>query len=178
MKDFISHDYLKKGNIRQRAALHILTHYRILQTLKPYTPVLTGTIPIEIDLPDSDLDIACFWENKAGFIQVLNKEFSHYKRFALRETKKRGYETVIAEFRIENQLIEIFGQNRPVQEQESYRHMITEYTILKDRGSAFRKKILALKKQGIKTEPAFARALNLDGDPYEALLTYQTDSQL
>ncbi|MNO76159.1 hypothetical protein D3C76_672280 [compost metagenome] len=34
----------------------------------------------------------------------------------------------------------------------------------------FRERIILLKTSGWKTEPAFAKALGLEGDPYEALL--------
>ena len=42
--------------------------------------------------------------------------------------------------------------------------------LLQRHGAAFRQKIFQLKQSGFKTEPAFAQALNLDGDPYLALL--------
>jgi hypothetical protein len=50
--------------------------------------------------------------------------------------------------------------------------MITEFRILQLRGEEFRHDIIALKKSGLKTEPAFASLLGLSGDPYEALLNY------
>ncbi len=41
------------------------------------------------------------------------------------------------------------------------------------KSKAFRQEIIALKKQGYKTEPAFAMALGLKGDPYyKELLNY------
>lgn len=50
--------------------------------------------------------------------------------------------------------------------------MIKEYTILLEKGEEFRKQIIALKLRGIKTEPAFADLLGLEGDPYKAILDY------
>jgi len=47
--------------------------------------------------------------------------------------------------------------------------MIAEYKILQEKGNDFKKKIIELKKQGIKTEPAFGILLNLE-NPYEDLL--------
>jgi len=48
--------------------------------------------------------------------------------------------------------------------------MLIENKILEQEGKQFRKKIIALKEQGYKTEPAFATLLGLEGNPYEALL--------
>jgi hypothetical protein len=67
--------------------------------------------------------------------------------------------------------IEIFGQNKPTIEQNAYRHMIAEYKILEEKGEEFKQKIIELKKQGIKTEPAFGMLLGLE-NPYEDLLKF------
>jgi len=37
-------------------------------------------------------------------------------------------------------------------------------------GESARKKIIKLKKSGLKTEPAFAKYFNLKGDPFDELL--------
>jgi hypothetical protein len=49
--------------------------------------------------------------------------------------------------------------------------MIAEYKILQEEGEEFKQKIIELKKQGIKTEPAFGILLGLE-NPYEDLLKY------
>jgi hypothetical protein len=79
-------------------------------------------------------------------------------------------ETIVANFRLDEFRIELFGQNRPTREQESYRHMIIEHRIILDRGESFRQEVIRLKKEGVKTEPAFCKLLGIEGDPYEALL--------
>ena len=71
--------------------------------------------------------------------------------------------------------IEIFCQPVPVKQQLAYRHMIIEYWLLNTRGTLFKKKILDLRAGGLKTEPAFAEVIGLDGDPYDALLTFEED---
>ena len=52
-------EYLKFGSERQKLAFHEIKQHRILEILEKYNPILTGTIPIGIDLPESDLDIIC-----------------------------------------------------------------------------------------------------------------------
>ena len=58
-RKFLTLDYLRNGTPRQQAAHQALTELQITTHLRPYKPVLAGTIPIDIDIPDSDLDIIC-----------------------------------------------------------------------------------------------------------------------
>jgi hypothetical protein len=53
--------------------------------------------------------------------------------------------------------------------------MLIEHHLLNYYDEEFRLKIVSLKEQGYKTEPAFAKVLNLKGDPYQALLNYKID---
>ena len=85
----------------------------------------------------------------------------------------KAIETTIARFNTNSFEIEIFGQNIPVEQQNAYRHMLTEYKILQQKGVVFKRKVTALKKQGLKTEPAFARLLGIKGNPYEELLDFK-----
>ncbi len=66
--------------------------------------------------------------------------------------------------------VEIFGQNIPSKQQNAYLHLLVEHQILQQQGEDFRRNIIALKKIGYKTEPAFAKLLELKGNPYQALL--------
>ena len=75
-----------------------------------------------------------------------------------------------ASFTLEGFVIEIYGQPIPVRDQAAYRHMLAEYKILQEKGEAFRQQIIELKKQGLKTEPAFGKLLGIEGDVYEKLL--------
>lgn len=173
MTDFLNINYLKSGTERQQKAFEVLNENLILQKLSEFTPVLVGTIPINIDIDSSDLDIACYWKDKNHFIEIVKKNFSGEKDFQIYEKEISGKEAVVANFFVDDFEIEIFGQNIPVQEQFGFRHMIIEAKILEQNGEDFRRKIIELKKSGIKTEPAFAQLLNLKGDPYKALLNFK-----
>lgn len=167
-------NYLSSGNTIQKETYRILTDNNIMQYLYDFNPILVGTIPLEINIDGSDIDIICYWQDKQLFIDVINQCFSEYKDYTLREVKINGYPTVIANFFIENFEIEIFGQNIPVVQQYGYRHMIIEYNILLQKGNEFKNRIIELKKQGYKTEPAFALLLGIKGnDPYKSLLDYE-----
>ncbi len=170
MIDFEKIDYLKIGNDRQRKAYEFLMESDIFEILKEYNPILTGTIPINIDLPDSDLDIICECNDHDTFCDSLKQHFGKYDAFKLWTNTFYGVKASIASFNSENFMIEIFGQNIPTVQQNAYRHMIIENQILLEKGLDFKNRIIELKTAGLKTEQAFAKLLGLSGDPYLELL--------
>ncbi|MGS0523868.1 DUF4269 domain-containing protein [Zobellia nedashkovskayae] len=170
IEDFKNIAYLKSGNERQKLAYAEIKAIEILEKLKEYTPILTGTIPIGIDLPESDLDIICYCKDHSSFSAFLQQEFSHKQGFKVYATTQNHTICTIAEFKSGSFLFEIFGQNIPTERQNAYRHMIIENRILLEKGAKFKEEIIALKSRGIKTEPAFAKLLGLNGNPYVELL--------
>lgn len=172
MTDFTTIEYLKNGNKKQIQAYAILNQYKILEKLAKFDPLLVGTIPICIDIENSDLDIICYWKNKADFITTLNSCFGNNPDFKIQETIINNEEAIIANFTIASFEIEIFGQNIPTKSQNGYRHMIIEDEILQSKDENFRLEIIKLKQQGYKTEPAFGLLLNLE-NPYSELLDYK-----
>ncbi len=170
MHDFKNIEYLKSGNERQKQAYKELKKLRIFEILKKYNPILAGTIPIDIDLPTSDLDIICECVNHAEFKACLSNEFSAKKDFKVYSMIQNGIKATIVKFKTDHFLFEIFGQNVPTEKQNAYRHMIIENKILNSKGQEFKFKIRKLKSEGFKTEPAFAQLLGLNGNPYEELL--------
>lgn len=166
-------EYLKNGNRVQQSIYQTILNSQVFCILSEYTPILTGTFPIEINVESSDLDIICFMKNKDKFIATLNQHFTSMKDYRLTSFKRNGLDIVLANFIFEDFEFEIFGQNIPVKEQNAYRHMVNEYRILNKYGEAFRNRIIELKKQGLKTEPAFAQELGLTGDPYLAMLNIE-----
>lgn len=167
--------YLVNGNDLQKAAYSVLQQHRILEKLHPFDPVLVGTIPINIDIETSDLDIICHFENKELYRNTIINLFQTQKHFSIKEIDGEE-ETIVAGFFADGFMIEIFGQPIRSRQQLGYRHMLIEYALLNKYGETFRKQIIDLKRQGYKTEPAFAKLLGLDGDPYMALLQLEGDT--
>jgi len=174
MIDFTNISYLKNGNIRQIAAYKLLSGNLVMESLAPFDPILVGTIPIEIDIETSDLDIVCSWQNADGFKDVVISHFSAQRNFIIKDTVINDEVTIIANFFMEDFEIEIFGQNIASRQQSGYRHMIVEHALLIKYGEDFRRAIIKLKRDGLKTEPAFAKILNIAGDPYMELLELES----
>jgi len=173
MHDFKKIDYLKYGNKRQKLAYQDLTEIGIFEILNSFKPLLAGTIPIQIDIEQSDLDVICEYDIKASFRKVLLNSFGKMPEFELIEKKYHSRESIIARFKTRHFIIEVFGQNYPSSKQNAFRHMLIEAKILEKEGEEFKKQIIVLKKAGYKTEPAFAKLLSLEGDPYLALLNFK-----
>lgn len=65
--NFDNIEYLQRGNNRQQQAYSTLMSNFILEKLKYFDPILVGTIPINIDIEGSDLDIICCFSDKQEF---------------------------------------------------------------------------------------------------------------
>ncbi len=161
--------YLERGTERQQRACEALRTIGVLDDLRDHGPVLVGTIPIGIDLPESDLDIICHARDAAAFSDCLERLNKNRSDFRLRRTMHEGLASVVADFAAEGFRIQIFGQDRPVTEQRAYRHMVVEARLLAIGGDTARRIIGQLRGGGIKTEPAFARCFRLSGNPYARL---------
>lgn len=139
--------------------------------------MLTGTIPLGIDTPSSDLDICCEVYDIEQFIQRARGQYGYHEEFKYRSSTHQSVPTVIISFKYQHWPIEIFGQALSTQQQYAYQHMLIEYRILDLANSRFKEKIIQLKRDEVKTEPAFSQLLGLPGDPYEALLNLEQYSQ-
>lgn len=168
--EWITIEYLMFGSLRQRAAHNALTSAGVMQQLAPWCPVLAGTIPLGIDLPESDLDILCEVWAFEPFLLRLREAFSHLPGFGVERGEANGLPVMVAQFTAGSFPVEVFAQPRPVTEQHGFRHMLVESRLLQLAGPEATGHIRAIKAEGMKTEPAFARYFGLPGDPYQALL--------
>jgi hypothetical protein len=170
MLHFNNIDYLAKGNHSQQSAFNVLKNFRVMESLTEFTPILVGTVPLQINIAGSDLDIVCSYSDQQHFISTVDKCFSTYVGFTLKNMLIKEEETVLVNFMLGAWPVEVFAQKVPVHQQAGYRHMIVEYNLLLQHGTTLKEEVLKLKEQGLKTEPAFAAALNIKGDPYNGLL--------
>ncbi|MGL5331085.1 MAG: DUF4269 domain-containing protein [Peptostreptococcaceae bacterium] len=169
--DYTDISYLKAGNEIQRKSYEILKKIKIFEILKEYKPILVGTIPIEINIESSDLDIVCQVNNFYTFEKLLLKEFSDYKKFKITYIKE---DILVCNFYFENIEIEIYASTKDTKSSNGYRHMVVEGRLLYLGGEKFKQNIINLKQSGLKTEPAFAKLLNINGNPYDELLKLET----
>jgi hypothetical protein len=163
--------YLNWGSDLQRDAYQALIELDIFSVLAEYDATLTGTFPLGIETPVSDLDIVCCVEDLAAFAELLEATYGYLEDFEIHQREKNGLPTVICRFRYRRLPVEIFGQARPAEDQRAYRHMLAEAALLRAGGEEAKEAIRQLRLAGLKTEPAFGRYFCLEGDPYESLLT-------
>jgi hypothetical protein len=109
MIDFLDITYLKSGNKKQQKVYHVLVNNKIMEKLSTYTPIFVGTIPLNIDIETSDIDIICHVRDKNEFIEALVSYFQNMKGFKV--TKNNVFDSVKANFYIEDFEFEIFGQD-------------------------------------------------------------------
>ncbi|WP_281990687.1 DUF4269 domain-containing protein [Aquimarina aggregata] len=171
--DFTNIEYLKAGNDRQQRAYAELMKLSLFENLQDYNPILTGTIPIGIDLPKSDLDIICECSDHIEFTKTLKSLYFNKDSFEIQTGNWNELKSTIAIFQSGKFKIEIFGQDCPTKNQDAYKHMIIEHKILDSEDDRFRAEIIRLKQEGLKTEPAFAKLLGLTGNPYKELLKFE-----
>ncbi|MGM4894852.1 DUF4269 domain-containing protein [Tardiphaga sp. 839_C3_N1_4] len=107
------------------------------------------------------------------------EHFGESESFAIYQWSAKG-RPVIATFEAYGWPFEIFVSSTPVQDQTGWRHFEVEKRLLTLGGPTFHTAICALRAEGVKTEPAFARALKLERDPYTVLynLFSTSDDQL
>lgn len=147
----------------------------VMEALRDFDPQVVGTPPLGLDLPTSDIDILCHAPDPSAVAALLWDRLGDHEGFTLRQWISGG-RPVIAGFHVHGWAFEIFAAAVPVREQAGWRHFDVERRLLALGGAALRDAVMAERRRGLKTEPAFAAALGLAGDPYAALLDLQRHS--
>lgn len=161
--------YLKHGSQSQVRVYQLLSRLAIIDALSAYGATLIGSYPIAVDLPDSDIDIACEISDVIRWERDVAALYGHFPRYAATSTERDDGPALIIRFEAAGLTVELFGQTLPVVRQRGYRHMLVEQRLLALGGEAARAEIGLLRVAGMKTEPAFARLFRLPGDPYQTL---------
>lgn len=154
-----------------------LKNSKVFNILSEYDLELAGTFPLGIYTKNSDVDLIVGLKNLN--LEIL--ELETLLRFNFPEVKiekeesiNKGLRSVTFSFEFENVRFEIFCQEKLAVQQDAYQHFLVEEKILKYSPSELiLNQIKALRAQGLKTEPAFAKVLGLQGDCYQELLTLQ-----
>jgi hypothetical protein len=172
--------YLAEGSRAQRAAARALAACGVLERLAPFDPVLAGTYPLDLAVEGSDLDVLCHAPDLALFERAVRESLGDRPGFRCERQPVGTTLAVIARFRSGALPVEVFGQPLPIDRQRGFRHLLVEARLLALGGAPLRRAVTTLRRSGLKTEPAFARALDLDGDPYERLwtLSWREDDDL
>ena len=148
----------------------LLQRARVFEHLAAFDPRWVGSIPLDIHGAGADADIACSGgRDLAIFRRALETAFADHGVTVI-DNVHAGEASVIARFTLDGLPIEVFGRKRPVETHESYVHWLAEDRLLRLAGETLRKDVRAAKAGGLKTEPAFAKVLNLGGDPHSELL--------
>lgn len=176
--DLYSIDYLKAGSARQRRAYESLARLEILPKIKSWMgdeiglgedPALAGSVPIDLALDESDLDIITYSPDLKAFSKLLQTEFGSLEGFQSSRGIVLGIATLITKFRFHDEDYEVFTQNCLVPRQNAVIHLLVEARLLELGGPVFRDRIMKARRSGEKTEPAFGLVLGLE-EPYRELL--------
>ena len=142
----------------------------LIDALHDYSPKWVGTIPLGICITDSDIDILCESSDLSLFETTFKNWRGDENIYSICQYKCDDLPSSVINFYIDKFQVEIFCQARPVENQVAFLHYQIEKRLLDLGGESFRSQIMAIRKKGIKTEPAIAQALKLKGDPYQELL--------
>ena len=101
-KNWFSISYLKDGTGSQQKAFQVLSDLDILNVLKPFNATLTGTFPLGIDIPGSDLDICCESPSLPALSAACQQAYGVQKGFNMQEKEIAGNPTLLVRFFLKN----------------------------------------------------------------------------
>ncbi|SFJ69516.1 protein of unknown function [Halobacillus dabanensis] len=171
------YERMKNGTPKQRQAYKVIGNLHVLEDFNSYQPVICGTIPIGLDVKDSDIDIIMEVYDCLSFERRLLAYFGDLDGFSMKKKSIRNRPVVKANFHFQGFQFELFGQPQPVGQQNAYVHMLIEEELMR-RNPRLREEVLQLRKRGFKTEQAFCELLGIEGDPYRGLTLYGEEMNL
>lgn len=151
----------------------------VLDLLAGFDPRIAGTLPLGVSIAGSDIDILCHAPEPDEVADRLWRWRERLPALNLRQWTT-GLRPIVAGFNLGDWPVEVFASPVEVDRQEGWRHFVAEGRLLALGGDALRERVMALRRGGAKTEPAFAMALGLRGNPYAELykLSHAPDAEL
>ena len=150
---------------RLEAAQQAVESSAVLALLAAFDPLIVSTIWVGLDTGSSDIDIVCHSSCRREFLAAWDRLPERYTDLKI---ECQGHATLVT-FSHAGFLFEIYASPTPVPQQEGAIHFDAMRRLVNVASPAFREAVISLKKAGLKTEPAIARALGLQGDPYKAV---------
>ncbi len=147
----------------------------LFASLAPFKPLLAGTYPLGLNIESSDLDVICEAPDLDELERALTAQHGNAPGFAVHRVPAQP-PAVVASFQLGDSRVEVFGQAVASHRQAAFRHMMIEGRLLRLASEGLREEIIARKRAGDSTEAAFASALALSGDPFEAVLALEPAS--
>ncbi|QJE74459.1 DUF4269 domain-containing protein [Aerophototrophica crusticola] len=160
--------WMAGGSGAQRQAWAVLSRHRLLERLAPWPARLAGTFPLDLGVEGSDLDLLVEVTDLDAAAATLDQVFGADSNYARVHGTFTDGPAEVASFTLDGLTVEIFAQAWPVERQMGWLHLLAEARLLHARPDAA-EPLRALKRSGLKTEPAFACLFGLCGDPYAAL---------
>lgn len=156
-----------------------VTSSAVMELLKRFDPRIVGTLPLGLAVPGSDIDIVCHALDPNAFADIVWSHYQSADDFVLYRWTS-GTRPAIARFVRDGWPFELFGDQLPVHQQRGWIHFEVERRLLALDDGRLRRAVSELRANGLKTEPAFAAALGISGDPYGGLLELaaETDAEL
>jgi hypothetical protein len=128
-----------------------------------------------VNTDTSDIDILCCVPDADVFLDTIVSLYSNHAGFSCWQWVP-GDRPLIANFHAEGWEFEIYASPQPVKQQAGWRHFTIEQRLLALGGETFKAKIMSLRSEGYKTEPAFWAALGMQGDAYAGMLKLCDDT--
>lgn len=155
----------------------VIKNLDLLRMLHDFNPYVIGTPPLGIDIPISDIDIACSAKDLSHFRHYSHQHFGKLRGYQCYDSIAQNLPSVMVQFNAMGWDIELFCQSIPTEQQWGVRHFRIEQRLLRLE-PRLRIAVQQLKQKGIKTEPAFAQTLGLEGNPYVAMLELEQSCDL
>lgn len=161
----------------QREVFSALKQLNILKELKTYGPAVVGTFPLGLAMEFSDVDILISSGSLDTIRSKLHQLYGTEKEFKIEDDEVMSQRAITCSFIFEKILFEVFVQETVAYAQSAFLHFNVEERLLKLGGAEFVSRVKEHRRAGLKTEPAFMKALGLDFEPYSHMLRLQKASE-